>query len=316
MSNEPLLNVNLPISSLARHTAQQFAEEQVTLHKARQTFLNTLSVWAVHDYLALMDVTTDLNQGDSWNPLMRHCADVADLVVSGMGRLECRALFGSAVSCSVPQEAWWERIAYVFVQIHPSYAQATLLGFSLRVEQVEVLTSALQPMDAFFVYLHQLRQNSSILAGKYVLLRDWLAGHDTDDWLDLPELLAQIKWVSFRWQSEGDISIQRAEPLGVGVSRGKFIPLGFYLIPLTIQIEPIKPHRCNVVARVFPCSGSCLIPEGLILSVLDSVGNIVLQAQARQQDGLLQLRFSGAMDEVFQVRLSLDDLWVTKTFMI
>jgi Protein of unknown function (DUF1822) len=165
MSKPTLLNVNLPISSLARHTAQQFAEEQVTLHKARRTFLNTLSVWAVHDYLALMDVTTDFNQGDSWNSLMRHCADVADLVVSGMERLECRALFGSAVSCYVPPDAWWERIAYVFVQIHPSYTQATLLGFSFRVEQVEVLTSALQPMDEFFVYLHQVRQNSSILAG-------------------------------------------------------------------------------------------------------------------------------------------------------
>jgi Protein of unknown function (DUF1822) len=316
MSHLPLLNVNLPISSLARHTAQQFAEEQVTLHKARRTFLNTLSVWAVHDYLALMDVTTDLNQGDSWNPLMRHCGDVADLVVSGMGRLECRALFGSAMSCYVPPDAWWERIAYVFVQIHPSYTQATLLGFSLRVEQMEVLTSALQPMDEFCVYLHQVQQNSSVLAGKYVLLRDWLEGHDSDHWLDLPELFAHMKWVSFRWQSEGGISIQRAEPFEGGVSRGKLIPLGLSLIPLTIQIEPIKPHRYNVVARVFPCSGSCLIPEGLVLGVLDSVGNIVLQAQARQQDGLLELRFSGAMDEVFQVRLSLDDLWVTKPFMI
>jgi Protein of unknown function (DUF1822) len=316
MSNSPLLNVNLPISSLARHTAQQFAEEQVTLHKARRTFLNTLSVWAVHDYLALMDVTTDLNQGDSWNPLMRHCADVADLVVSGMGRLECRALFGSAVSCYVPPDAWWERIAYVFVQIHPPYTQATLLGFSLRVEQVEVLTSALQPMDEFFVYLHQVRQNSSILAAKYVLLRDWLEGHDRDQWLDLPELLAQIKRVSFRWQPEGVISPRRAESSEGGVSRGKFIHLGLHLIPLTIQIEASKPNRFNVTARVFPCSGFCLIPEGLILSVLDVAGKIVLQAQARQQDGLLQLRFSGAMDEVFQVRLSLDDLWVTKTFMM
>jgi Protein of unknown function (DUF1822) len=316
MPNPPLLNVTLPISSLARHTAQQFAEEQVTLHKARRTFLNTLSVWAVHDYLALMDVTTDLSQGDSWNPLMRHCADVADLVVSEMGRLECRALFGSAVSCYVPPDAWLERIAYVFVQIHPSYTQATLLGFSFRVEQVEVLTSALQPMDEFFVYLHQVRQNSSILAGKYVLLRDWLEGHDRDHWLDLPELLAQIKRVSFRWQSEGVISPRRAEPSEGGVSRGKFIHLGLHLIPLVIQIEASKPNRFNVTARVFPCSGFCLIPEGLILSVLDVVGNIVLKAQARQQDGMLQLQFSGAIDEVFQVRLSLDDLWVTKTFMI
>jgi Protein of unknown function (DUF1822) len=316
MSNPPLLNVNLPISSLARHTAQQFGEEQITLHKARRTFLNTLSVWAVHDYLALMDVTTDLSQGDSWNPLMRHCADVADLVVSGMGRLECRPLFGQAESCTVPPDAWWERMAYVFVQIHPSYTQATLLGFSLRVEQLEVSTSALQPMDEFLVYLHQVRQNSLILAGKYILLREWLEGRATDHWLDLPELWAQIKRVSFRWQSEGVISPRRAEPSEGRVSRGKFIHLGLHLIPLMIQIEASQSNRINVTARVFPCSGSCLIPEGLTLSVVDAAGKTVLQAQARQQDGVVQLRFSGAMGEVFQVRLSLDDLWVTQTFMI
>jgi hypothetical protein len=315
--NPPPPVVNLPISSIARHTAQQFADEQVTLHKARQTFLNTLAVWVVHDYFALMGMETDLNHGDSWSPFIRHCANVADLVISGIGRLECRPLFGSAANCSVPPEAWWERMAYIFVRIDPSYTQATLLGFLFRVGQAEISINVLQPMDDLFLYLHQVRQHPLTVAGNHVLLRDWLAGRHMDDWLDLPDLLAQIKSFSFRWQSdEGLTSNLLAESSVEGVSRGKFIRLGLYLIPLAIQIEASQTNQFHLSVRVFPCSGSCLIPESLTLTVLDAGMKVVLQTQARQQDGILQLRFSGTMGELFQVRLSLDGLWATKTFMI
>jgi Protein of unknown function (DUF1822) len=315
-NNPPSLVVNLSISTLARHTAQQFADEQVTLYKARQVFLNTLSVDVVRDYLTLMAVETDLSQGDSWNPLMRHCADVADLVVSGVGRLECRPLFESAANCYVPPETWWERMGYIFVRIDPSYTQATLLGFLSQVEQAEVSIGALQSMDDFLAYLHQVRQNPSTLARKYVLLRSWLEGRDTDRWLALSELLAPMKSFSFRGQSEGLPAPLRAKWFANGVSRGKFVRLGLHLIPLAIQIERNGLNRFNLTARVFPCNGSYLIPEGLNLTVLEAAGNIVLQAQARRQDGMLQLRFSGVMGEVFEVRLSLGDRWATKTFMI
>jgi hypothetical protein len=313
--NPPLLGVNLPISSLARNTAQQFANEQVTLYKARQTFLNTLAVWVVHDYLTLMAVKTDLTQGDSWNPLMRHCADVADLVISGVGRLECRPLLKWSVDANVPPEAWWERIAYLFVQMDSSYTQATLVGFLFRVEQVEISLSALQPIDDLFTYLHQVQQSPVTVEEKHILLRDWLEGRQTESWLELSSLLEQIKPFAFRWQSEALVSSVVTDPSVKGASRGKFVSLGLYLVPLTIQVEVSAPNRCRMAVRVFPCSGSCVIPQGLMLTVLDTE-TVILQTQARQQDGILQLQFSGAMGEVFQVRLSLDDRWVTQTFMI
>jgi Protein of unknown function (DUF1822) len=307
--------IDLPISSLARHTAQRFANEQITLHKARRTFLNTLSVWVVHDYLALMGIDTNLNQGDSWNPFMRHWGDVADLVISGIGCLECRPLLKSTVKCFIPPEAWQERIAYIFVEIDPSYAKATLVGF-LSQAQMEVSIDILQPIDDLLACLYQLKQSSSLLTDKYVLLRDWLAGRYTEHWLDMPELLAHVKPVTFRWQSKGFISALESKLLPEGASRGKFYSLGLHLIPLAIQIEKSLPNRFDVTVRVFPESGSYLIPEGLILTVLDVGGKIVLQTQARSQDGILQLRFSGSIGEFFQVRLSLDDLWVIQTYMI
>jgi Protein of unknown function (DUF1822) len=316
MSNPHPPSVSLPISSLARHTAQQFADEQVTIHKARRTFLNTLAVWAVHNYLGLMNIATDLAQGDSWNPLMRHYADVADLVMPGIGCLECRPVVGSAVFVYVPPEVWWERIAYIFVQIDGSYTQATLLGFLFRAEQAERSINSLQTMDELLVYLHQVGQYPSILSGKYVLLRDWLDGRYTDNWLDRQELLAQIKPLVFRWQSESVTVRSTIEGSFEGTSRGKFVHLGSYSIPLVMQVEMTTLDRFNLCAQIFPGQDAPFVIEGLTLTILDAGGKIILQTQARDQDGMLQLRFSGSIGEVFQVKLSLGPLWVAKTFMI
>ncbi len=52
--------LKLPISQIARITAQQFANQQPNPEKAEQVRLNTLAVWVVNDYLQMMDIATDL----------------------------------------------------------------------------------------------------------------------------------------------------------------------------------------------------------------------------------------------------------------
>lgn len=248
---------------------------------------------------------------------MRYCADVADLVMPGIGRLECRPLIGSSVICYVPPDVWGERIAYIFVQIDPSYTTATLLGFLFRVEQVEVSMDRLQTMDSLLAYLHQVRHcPPSVLAGQYVLLRDWLDGRYPDRWLDMQSLLAEIKPFTFRWQSEAIMLNATTKRSAEGASRGQFLHLGSRLIPLVIQLEASADHRLNLCVQVFPSSGSCSLALGLTLTILDAAGKTVLQTHARRQDGILQLRFSGSMGEVFQVKVGLDEQWITKTFMI
>ncbi|NES86616.1 MAG: DUF1822 family protein, partial [Moorea sp. SIO2B7] len=75
--------LHLPITEEARQTAQKFAQEQPNYQKAAQVRLNTLAIWVVNDYLKLMGITTNLTAGDSWNRLLRMCADVADLEIIG-----------------------------------------------------------------------------------------------------------------------------------------------------------------------------------------------------------------------------------------
>jgi hypothetical protein len=85
-------SVLMPITQAAQQIARQFAIEQPTEEKALQVYLNTLAVYAVNNYLRIMDISTDLKGGDSWNPVIRFACDVADLWVTGVGRLECRPL--------------------------------------------------------------------------------------------------------------------------------------------------------------------------------------------------------------------------------
>ena len=73
----------LPITQTADITAQRFSLQQPNPEKAEQVRLNTLAVYAVHNYLQLMGIPTELTAGDSWNPVMRLCTDVADLEVIG-----------------------------------------------------------------------------------------------------------------------------------------------------------------------------------------------------------------------------------------
>lgn len=96
----------LPITQATRRMAQEFANQQPNANKADQVRLNTLAVLVMHDYLQLMEIPTNLTASDSWNPVLRLCADVADLQVAGLGRLECRPVLPSHTLCSIPPETW------------------------------------------------------------------------------------------------------------------------------------------------------------------------------------------------------------------
>src|SRR5919202_532289 len=134
----------LPITQVARRTAQEFASQQPTPQKAEQVRLNTLAVYAVNDYLQMMGIPCDLSVGDSWNPITRLCADVADLEITGVGRLECRPLKLHEQTCYIPPEVWSDRIGYVIVQIDESSFEATVLGFTQTASTEELSINQLR----------------------------------------------------------------------------------------------------------------------------------------------------------------------------
>ncbi|HBE18182.1 MAG TPA: hypothetical protein DEA78_10140, partial [Cyanobacteria bacterium UBA11159] len=160
----------MPITETAIKTAHKFADQQPTLDKKEQVYLNTLAVLAVRDYLQLMEIDTDLANSDSWHPVVRLCADIADLNLPGLGRLECRPVkvFNSdgksslselspcSNICSVPPEVWCDRIGYVVVQIDEEKREANLLGFAKNAGKGELYFNQLESLDSLLEYLEKL----------------------------------------------------------------------------------------------------------------------------------------------------------------
>jgi hypothetical protein len=90
MSRTEIHTAIVPLGRTAHDLAQNFARQQASTEKGKQVYLNTLAVYAVHSYLQLLDIETDLEQGNCWNPFVRTCRDVSDLVLPGLGRIDCR----------------------------------------------------------------------------------------------------------------------------------------------------------------------------------------------------------------------------------
>ena len=53
----------------AHAIARRFAVKQATPQKGKQTYLNTLAVYAVHNYLKWLQIESDLSSSDSWHLL-------------------------------------------------------------------------------------------------------------------------------------------------------------------------------------------------------------------------------------------------------
>jgi len=202
------LSVPMPITQEALQIAEQFAREQPTQQKALQVYLNTLAVYSVNNYLRIMDISTDLTAGDSWNPVVRLAADVADLWVTGLGRLECRPLSGTklainsaqkpndnswlqfvklkltsqekspSIACYIPPEVQADRIGYVVVQIDAEQQESTLLGFSKAAETSELPINQLQSISELLQHL----ENKKLLPVTSVNLTQWLQGLFEDGW--------------------------------------------------------------------------------------------------------------------------------------
>lgn len=161
------LCIRLPITQAARTQAQVFADQHP--EKAEQVYQNTLAVWVVNDYLQLQGYATELTAGDSWNAATRLCGDVADLVITGLGRIECRPVRSLELSCPIPPEVWHNRIGYVVVLLDASFREATLLGFVPTFDPEDPLEelppASLQSMDEFIDYLYRLEVGQPVIQG-------------------------------------------------------------------------------------------------------------------------------------------------------
>lgn len=294
----------IPITVRARETADRFRQQHP--HKAKQIYLNTLAVQAVQSYLSWFGIATDLTASHSWNPAMQALSEAADLMVTGIGRLECRSLLPSETTCQIPAEVWADRIGYVVVRFDETLTEAVLLGFVSCVTTETVLISHLQSLDEL---LDRLKPSE---AETPTHLSRWLAGAIETGWQTLEECFGQQPVFNFRGSSQ----LQAVES---PVIRSKMLNLRIGLeelfIALLVGVIPTENDWMEVWIRVCPLDRQTYLPTGLEVIVLDAEGCAAMQAQSRKTD-MIQLRFTGLVGETFSIQILLGQQSIIKAFVI
>jgi hypothetical protein len=319
-------SLSLPISQSARTIAQVFAEQQPTREKADKVLLNTLSVLTIKYYLDLMGVATNLNVGDSWNPVLRLCTDASDLEVSGIGRLECRAIYASQNFCYIPAETWNQRVAYIVLVMDESLLEAKILGFSPSIETEELPLIQLQPPEGLTKYLQEYKQikeeiKEEIKTPTLVNLSQWFAGVVESDWETIESIFSQPEYRPLYLFRSGDSTlINRKDETMAATRRGKVIDLGIRIanqpVILIVEISPRENQKTNVRLQLHPTGNQIYLQSGIMLTVLDESGNVFLEAQSRSVDNYIQLQFRGEIGESFGVKVGLDEANITEHFII
>ncbi|WP_172190618.1 DUF1822 family protein [Microcoleus asticus] len=138
--------------------ALAFASEQADLKKGQQVFYNTLTVWAVNHLLGWMEFETILDKDESENQVLQGILDVADLMLPGIGKIECCRIGEGETEISVPVQD--DCIAYIFVQIVDSFDKVKLLGFfpaaGIHGDTVEISVADLQQFNNLSEYLERI----------------------------------------------------------------------------------------------------------------------------------------------------------------
>ena len=321
--------IAVPLGREAHAIAGQFAANQATQEKGKQVYLNTLAVYAVHSYLKWMEIETNLSQSDSWHPGLQPLSDVADLVLPGIGRLECRPVLPGEISVRIPPQATEDRIGYVAVQFSESLNEVQLLGFvrtvnaSKQPQQIAITSLSfananLQPLDVLLDYIPETSTSTVP-----VNLNRWFenifeAGWQTVEALFSPQVANPALSVRNAHQL-GEINTEDSAP---GVKRGKLINLGIQLagnpVALIVTVTPATDEEADIRLQVYPTGRQIYLPQGLQLSVLDENGAAVpaLEATARSADNCIQLAFSVQPGEQFSVQLAFGDVSITEEFLL
>ena len=343
----------IPITQKARDRAREFSAEQPNPERAERVYLNTLAVWVVRDYLQLMAIETHLEAGDSWNPLMRMCADVADLKIDGVGTLECRPLKVPEPSsdpvrsrharvCTIPPEVQAERVGYAIVEIDDANSMATLLGFVKTAGNGTISLDRLESIDGLLAHIERVGQPK-------IQLTRWLQEQFETDWTDAESLLFPefgISGMGDRFQTRsnwgrwiqalkrdltpssdaGTLAIRSPGRITrlvpeAQVARAKLVDFGMQLgdraIALLVALTQDPDRKVGIWVQVHPMRGAQYLPANLKLALLSDTGETLQDVVSDDLDLYIQLRpFKALPQTQFSLQVALDDLSLTEAFAI
>ncbi len=321
MNNLEAMSLPLPLTQAAQTIAHRFAHQQPP-QIAERVRLNTLAVCLVKDYLDLMGIATDVTASDSWNPVARLCADVADLVIPNVGSLECRPITSLATACDVPPETWSDRIGYAVVQIDETTQEAALLGF-VPTATASIALNQLQSPEDLLDHLDQIKQVqlsaisaavSDAVGTAVTQLSQWFQDNFTAGWQTLDALINPPAG-AFATRQRRDLAALENVPAGM-IRRAQATDWGERSVVLAVEISPAANQQTHIHLKVFPAGDNVYLRPEVSLAVLDDSGATFLVARSAATDNYIQLQFSGDPGERFSVQLAFEELITLAEFVI
>ena len=320
-------HITVPLGKKAHFYSGQFAASATPVDTGKRVYLNTLAVYAVHCYLAWLQVESSLEQSDSWDVGLQNLSDVADLFLPGIGYLECRSVLPEETVFTIPPQATENRIGYVAVRLDKGLERAKLLGFynaiapSNRPQQI--LLSQLQPLDILLEYLNTKTQMNA--SGRTVTkLSRWLENIFENGWSILETMFdEQTADLALSVRNKHQLAEIDSDGFTNAVKRGKIIDLKVQLqdkrVALIVTCQPAnKKDEMEIRLQVCSTDNFVYLPQSLQLAVLDRTGATIpdLEAQARSADNCIQLEFTGNVGEQFSVEIALEDVSIIEDFQI
>ncbi len=300
------LSFTVTLSFEAHSIAQELVSKISNKEKRQQIYLNSLSVYAVNNYLQCMEFETDYLEGDSRNLLTVQLMNVADLIVKGIGKLECIPVLTDTEVVEIPPEVWEDRIGYVFVELNDSLKQATIIGFTSEAK-AQVDLNKLESLEDFLGYLTELEVVESKQTEKtsnIINFRNWLDGIVDVNWQTIDEILKpQQLGLAFK----NKMSVIRGQKIDLGMNLNK--------ISVALVIKVMSEHETeeiDILTQVYPVEEVAL-PEGIKLIIGDETGE-TLEAVSREDDNWIQSHFTAESGEKFNISVVYGDSEVRKEF--
>jgi hypothetical protein len=317
----------MPLTEGALAIADRFATGQPAGVKREQVRQNTLAVQVVADYLNLMGIATAVAAGDSWNAVTQLCSNVADLVIPGVGRLECRPVKDLTSDCPVPAEVWHDRVGYVVVHLDPTVNQEGLiLGFVPAVTQENLPLTQLGTIDDLLTHLFELRTQSVAATQASPVTAQRQAGRTKlTQWLEQLDQLVESGWQTIETllspvQMAPAYAVRQdnqADDIVEFVTQAKRLDFSSGTIPVVLVAGLAElPEVVRIRIQVLAVESSDNLPEDLSLRVLDETGNVLLETISGSHDRGLQLAFEGERGEIFTVQVGWDGDLITENFEI
>jgi hypothetical protein len=302
----------------AHQLADKFCQFQADGQQAERVYLNTLAVYAVHEYLQEQGIATDLAMGDSWDPVMQTCLDVADLVMPDGGRLECRPVLPDAKVLSIPPETWENRIGYVAVELDGELEEATLLGFVSNVAGEEVPIDELLSLEELPAYLERVK--GSRLGREPTHLSQWLQHQVEATWQILEKLVPPPVELAFSFRNASRLGSEGSEAANEGVTRGKTLDLALQQgedhAVLLVNLQPAEAPEMDISIRLCAVKDQGYLPVDLQMRVLSDRGETMMQAKTEETSECLEFQFSGELGERFSLQVELGEVRLTEEFVI